>query len=91
VFEGIDPFHSRVNYYGAHINRAARLEPVTVPGHVYATQQFVALLTAEESALRNAAESAGEDWRSPVVCEYVGILELAKNFGDQPVYHVRAA
>ncbi|MEQ9638420.1 MAG: adenylate/guanylate cyclase domain-containing protein [Alphaproteobacteria bacterium] len=91
VFEGNDPFHSRLNYYGAHINRAARLEPVTVPGHVYATQQFVALLTSEESALRNEAEAAGQDWRSPVVAEYVGVLELAKNFGDQPVYHIRDA
>jgi adenylate cyclase len=87
VYEGHDPFRNGApNYYGAHINRAARLEPVTVPGHIYATQQFVALLTAEESARR--AEADG-DWESAVRCDYVGTLSLAKNFGQQQVYHIR--
>lgn len=89
VYGGQDPFRAGVpNFYGAHINRAARLEPVTVPGHIYATQQFVALLTAEESARR--AEADGE-WESAVRCNYVGTLSLAKNFGQQQVYHIRPA
>ncbi len=87
VYEGRDAFRNGApNYYGAHINRAARLEPVTVPGQIYATEQFVALLTAEESALR--AEADG-DWQSPLRCSYVGTLSLAKNFGQQQVYHIR--
>ncbi|WP_439814132.1 adenylate/guanylate cyclase domain-containing protein [Zavarzinia sp. CC-PAN008] len=91
VFPGLDAFRGTPNFYGAHINRAARLEPVTVPGHIYATQSFVALLTAEESAVRNAAEAEGRDWSSGVVCEYVGVLTLAKNFGREPAYHIREA
>lgn len=89
VFEAVDPVTQRRNYYGSHINRAARLEPVTVIGHVYATQQFVALLTAEQSAARTEAERIGEPFDDRFVCEYVGVLSLAKNFGRQTVYHLR--
>jgi class 3 adenylate cyclase len=86
VFESIDPICNRTNFYGSHINRAARLEPVTVIGHVYATQQFVAVLTAEQSALRS---EMGDDFEDLYVSEYVGQLSLAKDFGRQVVYHLR--
>jgi class 3 adenylate cyclase len=89
VFQAIDPICGRPNFYGSHINRAARLEPVTVIGHVYATQQFVAVLTAEQSALRSEAQNRGEDFAERFVCEYVGVLSLAKDFGKQTVYHLR--
>lgn len=89
VFEAIDPICGRKNFYGSHINRAARLEPVTVIGHVYATQQFVAVLTAEQSALRSEAVNNGEEFAEHFVCEYVGVLSLAKDFGKQTVYHLR--
>lgn len=88
VFEAVDPICDRVNFYGSHINRAARLEPVTVIGHVYATQQFVAVLTAEQSAMRSEAGGA-EFFDEKFVCEYVGQLSLAKDFGRQVVYHLR--
>lgn len=88
VFEAIDPICNRINFYGSHINRAARLEPVTVIGHVYATQQFVAVLTAEQSAMRTEAGGA-EFFEEKFVCEYVGQLSLAKDFGRQVVYHLR--
>lgn len=89
VFEAVDPICGRRNYYGSHINRAARLEPVTVIGHVYATQQFVAVLTAEQSALRAQALSNGQPFVEQYVSEYVGVLSLAKDFGRQTVYHLR--
>lgn len=89
VFEAIDPIRNNVNYYGSHINRAARLEPVTVIGHVYATQQFVAVLTAEQSAARSEAQNNGEEYEERYACEYVGVLSLAKDFGKQTVYHLR--
>jgi class 3 adenylate cyclase len=81
VYPGIDPFTGASNFYGSHVNRAARLEPVTLPGHVYATEQFVALLNAECEAARDF----------PFAWEYVGQLALAKNFGAQAVYHVLRA
>ncbi|MCR6628824.1 MAG: adenylate/guanylate cyclase domain-containing protein [Magnetospirillum sp.] len=89
VFEAIDPICGRKNFYGSHINRAARLEPVTVIGHVYATQQFVAVLTAEQSAARSEAVNNGEPFEERFVSEYVGVLSLAKDFGKQTVYHLR--
>lgn len=89
VFQAEDPICGRRNYYGSHINRAARLEPVTVIGHVYATQQFVAVLTAEQSAQRSEVASREEAFDERFVCEYVGVLSLAKDFGKQTVYHLR--
>ena len=89
VFQATDPICGRQNFYGSHINRAARLEPVTVIGHVYATQQFVAVLTAEQSALRSEAQNRGEEFEEKFACEYVGVLSLAKDFGKQTVYHLR--
>ncbi|CAA7622089.1 adenylate/guanylate cyclase domain-containing protein [Magnetospirillum sp. SS-4] len=89
VFQAIDPICGRQNFYGSHINRAARLEPVTVIGHVYATQQFVAVLTAEQSALRSEAQNRDEEFLERFACEYVGVLSLAKDFGRQAVYHLR--
>ncbi|OAN49881.1 hypothetical protein A6A04_18690 [Paramagnetospirillum marisnigri] len=89
VFQATDPICGRPNFYGSHINRAARLEPVTVIGHVYATQQFVAVLTAEQSAARSEAQNRGDDFVERFACEYVGVLSLAKDFGKQAVYHLR--
>ncbi|CAA7627717.1 Calphotin [Candidatus Terasakiella magnetica] len=89
VFQAEDPICGRQNFYGSHINRAARLEPVTVIGHVYATQQFVAVLTAEQSAMRSEAQNRGEAFEERFACEYVGVLSLAKDFGKQTVYHLR--
>ena len=48
VYEGINPLTGTTTFYGSHVNRAARLESVTVPRQVYATEQFAALLTAEQ-------------------------------------------
>jgi len=89
VFEAIDPIRNNKNFYGSHINRAARLEPVTVIGHVYATQQFVAVLTAEQSAMRTEAVNNGAPFEDKYISEYVGVLSLAKDFGKQTVYHLR--
>jgi class 3 adenylate cyclase len=90
VYRMHDPFTGRVNFWGFDINRAARLEPVTVAGHVYATQPFVALLTTEESVRASeASQAGGAAYVSPFICEYVGALPFAKNFGAEPVYHVR--
>lgn len=79
VFSGEDPITHRSNYYGSNVNRAARIEPVTVPGCIYASEQFVALLTEEQHAANNFT----------YVCEFIGTIALAKNFGSQAVYLVK--
>jgi class 3 adenylate cyclase len=65
----------REDVIGVHVNRAARLEPSTPTGHVYATEPFVALAYAEHV----------KEFR----CDYVGPTRLAKDFGTEPAYHVR--
>lgn len=89
VYDGKHPLTGRTMFYGSHVSRAARLEPVTVPGEIYATHQFVALLTTEERAELHAAQMTGEACRPWYACEYLGIMSLAKGYGMQPVYHLR--
>lgn len=74
VFSGHDPIIGRVNYYGSHVTRAARIEPVTVPGCAFVSEQFAALL----------ATDPGHD----LVCEYVGIEHLAKQYDRCPLYRL---
>jgi class 3 adenylate cyclase len=89
VYEAEDPFIQKKNYYGGHINRAARLEPVTTVGQVYATQQFVSIFHTEQNALRYEFAQKGLRFQERYVTEHVGVVTLAKSYGDQEVYHLR--
>ncbi len=75
VFECFDPVTRGRNFAGTHVSRAARIEPVTPPGQVYASQGFAALAAAQNAR--------------GFVCEYVGQVPLAKKYGAFPLYHVR--
>ncbi len=88
VFEGEHPITHQHVVYGSNVNRAARIEPITVPGLVYASDQFVAVLTAEESAAEAEIRLAGREYRPRYRCNYRGVLELAKGYGIQAVYEV---
>lgn len=46
VYVGTDPVAKKRNYLGSHTTLAARIEPVTPPGQVYASQHLAALVTA---------------------------------------------
>jgi class 3 adenylate cyclase len=77
VFCGFDPIIGRDNYFGSSVTRAARIEPVTPPGTVYASEAFAALLAA-----------SGQD---ACATDYVGRLPLAKGYGEARLYHLRRA
>jgi class 3 adenylate cyclase len=77
VYELDDPVTERLNYYGAHVSRAARIEPITPEGCVYVTETFAAVL-----ALYNAAEFS---------CDYVGNTEMAKHYGRLRMFLLRRA
>jgi class 3 adenylate cyclase len=77
VYELTDPVTDRPNYYGAHVSRAARIEPITPEGCVYVTETFAAML-----ALHNA------DLFS---CDYVGNTEMAKHYGRLRMFLLRRA
>ena len=74
VFCGFDPIMGRDNYFGASVTRAARIEPVTPPGVVYASEAFAAMLVA-----------TGGRGFAP---EYVGQLPLAKAYGEARIYRL---
>lgn len=73
----VDPVTSLPKCCGTHVSRAARLEPKTPPGQVYASEAFAALAAVEEVA----------EFR----CDYVKELTWAKRYGTFPAYVVRRA
>jgi class 3 adenylate cyclase len=74
VYEGVDPIIDRKNYFGNHVSRAARIEPVTAVGCAYASEQFAALL----------AGTPGHEY----ACEYLGLQPLAKDYDVTPLYRL---
>lgn len=75
VYEFDDPITRSRTYTGTHVSRAARIEPVTPPGQVYASEAFAALAAAHRA--------------SGFVCDYVGQTPMAKGYGTLPTYHVQ--
>lgn len=75
VFEVHDPILKSLSFTGSHINRTARLEPKTPPGEVYVTEAFAALFTLLE--------------HQELICEYVGVMQAAKNYGRLRTYLLR--
>ncbi len=76
VFRMIDPIQARENFFGVHVSKTARIEPVTPVGAVYVTEQFAADLAAVGNT----------DFQ----CDYVGVGPAAKGYGDMRFYSLRA-
>ncbi len=72
-----DPITGLPIYTGPHTSRAARIEPITPPGQVYASSAFAAV----------AAAGGADGLRM----SYVGRIPLAKGYGTLALYHVLAA
>jgi len=77
VFELADLFQGRSEFTGQHVNRAARIEPVTIRGCAYASEPFAALLILEAS--------------TRFVVEAVGVHSLAKEYDRCPLYRLQRA
>ena len=75
VYEFNDPVTGSRSYTGTHVSRAARIEPITPRGQVYASEAFAALAAARPTA--------------GFTCDYVGQTLMAKGYGTLPMYHVR--
>lgn len=71
-----DPVTEQWTFSGKHATRAARIEPVTPPGVVYASREFAALATAQ--GVREFH------------CYPAGRVRLAKGAGTAPLFVVRA-
>jgi class 3 adenylate cyclase len=74
VFKGWDAIIGKDNYFGSHVSRAARIEPVTAPGCAFVSEQFAAALALAP--------------RHDFVCEYLGLQPLAKDYDICPLYRL---
>jgi hypothetical protein len=76
VFVHFEPIVRRLGFTGAHVSRAARIEPVTEPGKVFASEAFAALAAFEKA--RGFA------------CDFAGTMPLAKKYpGEFRIYRLR--
>ncbi len=75
VFTAIDPVTNKLAHYGTHVTRAARIEPIVVPGQVLVTEPFAAVLASRPDA----------GFR----CDLVGTEPLAKGYGAARLYRLR--
>jgi class 3 adenylate cyclase len=75
VFRTLDPIIKHENFFGSHVTRAARIEPVATPGSVYVSEQTAAALAASGTP--------------EFACDYLGFLGLAKGYGSSRLYRLR--
>ena len=90
VFMHYNPVIRQLGFTGVHVSRAARIEPVTTPGEVFASEEFAALSeTAAEANRRAEAKNGGAGVARGFVCEYAGTMPLAKGYpGRYRIYRV---
>jgi len=72
VYVNFDPVVRQISFTGAHVSRAARIEPITHEGEVFASEEFAALAAADQS--------------KGFTCDLVGTTALAKSYGLFRVY-----
>lgn len=72
VYVNFDPVVRQISFTGAHVSRAARIEPITHEGEVFTSEEFAALAAAEQSKC--------------FTCDLVGTTALAKSYGLFRVY-----
>jgi len=77
IFPVTDLILKRQSFVGSHVNRTARIEPVTPPGAVYVTSPFAAALELTDG--------------HPFACDYVGHRPAAKDYGSLRMYRLRMA
>lgn len=77
AYRTIDHITGRTTFYGTEVSKAARIEPVTPPGAVFVTEPFAAILALEAD--------------DRFACRYVGRIQLAKNYGQFPMYRLTRA
>ena len=75
VFDHFDAVKGGQTFYGTEVTVAARIEPRVPVGAIYTTQSFAAMM-----------ESARNDYQF----EYVGKMDLAKNYGVRTLYRLGA-
>jgi class 3 adenylate cyclase len=75
VFRAFDRLIARQNYFGSHVIRAARIEPVVAPGAIYVSAELAFILAARGSP--------------DFATDYLGTVPLAKGHGAGILYRLR--
>jgi adenylate cyclase len=73
IFEHFDAVQGARTFYGTEVTVAARIEPRVPVGAIYTTQSFAAMI---------------ESGRNNCHFEYVGKMDLAKNYGVRILYRL---
>jgi class 3 adenylate cyclase len=73
IFEHFDAVQGARTFYGTEVTVAARIEPRVPVGAIFTTQPFAAMI-----------ESGRNDYHF----EYVGKMDLAKNYGVRILYRL---
>lgn len=73
AYYGINPLTKQNNAYGSHINRALEILNITIPGAIYASEQFASVLALESNEYH---------------FDHVGVVQLNEDLGTQEVYKV---
>jgi len=74
VYQEVDPVTGVDNFYGSEVTLTARIEPKVIPGEIYTTQAFAAMLAVTQP--------------DRFASRYVGRVELAKGYGEAPIYQL---
>lgn len=74
TYDGFDPLRRERSVIGAHVTRAARLEPVTPSGAIFITEPFAAALALAP--------------RAGIATIYVGRRPMAKDYGELRLYRL---
>ena len=72
-----EPVTGSSNFFGEAVARAARIEPITTEGRIFASEEFAAELALDPN--------------SPAVGDYVGEVDTAKKYGRFRLYRLRDA
>jgi class 3 adenylate cyclase len=76
IFEHFDAVQGARTFYGTEVTLAARIEPRVPVGAIYTTQPFAAMFDHD---------------RTDYHFEYVGKMDLAKNYGARTLYRLSAS
>ncbi len=76
VYHGFDSIRSREGVIGADVTLTARIEPITLPGEVWVTRDFAAMLAPHATAEKLEFDDLGGK-------------ELAKNYGPRQLLRLR--
>jgi class 3 adenylate cyclase len=77
VFHAPDRLIGRENYFGSHVIRAARIEPVVAPGAIFVSAELAFVLAATDS--------------QEFATDYLGTVPLAKGYASGPLYRLRSS